>query len=106
MALEDYITAIEAARRLQVHPETVNRLCRQGDLEAQKFHNRWLITRVQEQPPDVWAEWEQSEESPSWMRSAIAEYSASASRWEQVRHVADLELLAEVLGKMMQSVAK
>ena len=45
MALEDYVTAIEAARRLQVHPETVKRLCRQGDLEAQKFHNTWLITR-------------------------------------------------------------
>ena len=45
MALEDYITATEAARRLQVHPETVKRLCRQGDLEAQKFHNTWLITR-------------------------------------------------------------
>ena len=55
---------------------------------------------------DVWAAWAQAEESPSWMRSAIAEYSASASQWEQVRHVADLELLAEVLGKMMESVAE
>ena len=61
---------------------------------------------LKEQPPDVWAEWEQSEASPSWMRSAIAEYSASASRWEQVRHVADLELLAEVLGEMMESGAE
>ena len=32
MTLEDYCTAIEAARRLNVHPETVKRLCRQGDL--------------------------------------------------------------------------
>jgi hypothetical protein len=58
---------------------------------------------LKEQPPDAWA---QAEESPSWMRSAIAEYSASASRWEQVRHVADLELLAEVLGEMMESGAE
>ena len=56
---------------------------------------------LKEQPPDVWAAWAQAEASPSWMRSAIAEYSASASRWEQVRHVADLELPAEVLGEMM-----
>ena len=61
---------------------------------------------LKEQPPDVWAAWAQAEESPSWMRSAIAEYSASASQWEQVRHVADLELLAEVLGEMMQSGAE
>ena len=45
MALEDYVTAIEAARRLRVHPETVKRLCRQGDLAAQKFRNTWLITK-------------------------------------------------------------
>ena len=64
------------------------------------------LRNLKEQPPDVWAAWEQSEASPSWMRSAIAEYSASASRWEQVRHVADLELLAEVLGEMMQSGAE
>ena len=34
---------------------------------------------LKEQPPDVWAE------------------------WEQARHVADLELLAEVPGEMMES---
>ena len=61
---------------------------------------------LKEQPPDVWAAWAQAEASPSWMRSAIAEYSASASRWEQVRHVAGLELLAEVPGKMMESGAE
>ena len=43
MTLEDYLTAIEAAHRLHVHPETVKRLCRQGDLPAQKFRNTWLI---------------------------------------------------------------
>ena len=66
-----------------------------------------LVLRiVKEQPPDVWEAWAQAEESPSWMRSAIAEYAASASRWEQVRHIADLDLLAEVLGKMMEPVAE
>ena len=45
MILDDYLTAIEAARRLKVHPETVKRLCRQGDLPAQKFRNTWLIQR-------------------------------------------------------------
>ena len=64
------------------------------------------IRILKEQQPDVWAAWAQAEESPSWMRSAIAEYPASASRWEQVRHVADLELLAEVLGLIMESVAE
>ena len=43
MTLEDYVTALEAAHRLHVHPETVKRLCRQGDLPAQKLHNTWLI---------------------------------------------------------------
>ena len=54
----------------------------------------------------MWEAWAQAEESPSWMRSAIAEYAASASRWEQVRHIADLDLLAEVLGKMMEPVGE
>ena len=43
MALEDYLTANEAARRLRVHPETIKRLCRQGDLPAEKVRNTWLI---------------------------------------------------------------
>jgi excisionase family DNA binding protein len=43
--LEDYYNAIEAARRLKIHPETVKRLCRQGDLPAIKLHNTWLIKR-------------------------------------------------------------
>ena len=43
MPLDDYLTANQAARRLRVHPETVKRLCRQGDLPAEKLHNTWLI---------------------------------------------------------------
>jgi excisionase family DNA binding protein len=44
MALfEDYLTVIEAGKRLKVHPETVKLLCRQGDLPAVKIRNTWLI---------------------------------------------------------------
>ena len=61
---------------------------------------------LREQPPDVWEEWAQSKHSPMWMRSAIVEYSVSGSRWEQVRHQADLELVEEMLGEMMESGAE
>jgi len=43
--LDDYFNVIEASRRLKVHPETVKRLCRQGDLPATKLHNTWLISK-------------------------------------------------------------
>ncbi|MBI4307389.1 MAG: helix-turn-helix domain-containing protein [Chloroflexi bacterium] len=43
--LTDYVTIIEAARELRLHPETVKRLCRQGDIQAIKFRNAWLIHR-------------------------------------------------------------
>jgi excisionase family DNA binding protein len=43
--LDSYYNAIEASRRLGIHPETVKRLCRQGDLPAVKIHNTWLINR-------------------------------------------------------------
>ena len=43
MPLDDYLTANEAARQLRIHPETLKRLCRQGDLPAEKIHNTWLI---------------------------------------------------------------
>ena len=42
---DNYLNVIEASRRLKVHPETVKRLCRQGDLPANKIHNTWLINR-------------------------------------------------------------
>jgi len=42
---DNYFNVIEASRRLKVHPETVKRLCRQGDLPAIKIHNTWLIAR-------------------------------------------------------------
>ena len=43
--LDSYFNVIEASRCLRVHPETVKRLCRQGDLPAIKIHNTWLISR-------------------------------------------------------------
>lgn len=43
--LDNYFTVIEASHQLRVHPETVKRLCRQGDLPATKIHNTWLISR-------------------------------------------------------------
>ena len=42
---EIYLNVMEAGRILKVHPETVKRLCRQGDLPATKLHNTWLIAR-------------------------------------------------------------
>ncbi len=42
---DNYLTVIEASHRLKVHPETVKRLCRQGDIPANKLHNTWLINR-------------------------------------------------------------
>ena len=59
-----------------------------------------------EQPPDVWEEWAKSPHSPYWMRSAIVEYSVAGSRWEQVRLQAELELVVELLGAMLESGAE
>ncbi len=42
---DNYLNAIEASRVLKIHPETVKRLCRQGDLPATKIHNTWLIAK-------------------------------------------------------------
>jgi len=42
---DHYFNVIEASRQLKVHPETVKRLCRQGDIPAIKIHNTWLINR-------------------------------------------------------------
>ena len=43
--LDGYLNVIEVGRRLNIHPETVKRLCRQGDLPAVKFHNAWLVAK-------------------------------------------------------------
>ncbi|MBI4339269.1 MAG: helix-turn-helix domain-containing protein [Chloroflexi bacterium] len=45
VGLADYLTIIQAAEVLRLHPETVKRLCRQGDIQASKVHNTWLIRK-------------------------------------------------------------
>lgn len=42
-SFEDYLTVHDAAERLNIHPESVRRLIRQGKLPARKFANTWLI---------------------------------------------------------------
>jgi len=42
---DNYFNVIEVGHRLKIHPETVKRLCRQGDLPAMKIHNTWLIAK-------------------------------------------------------------
>ena len=41
--LESYIDVIEASKILDVHPETVKRLIREGKLTATKFGNKWIM---------------------------------------------------------------
>ena len=41
--LSEYVDVVEAASILKVHWETVKRLCREGQIPAQKVHNKWLI---------------------------------------------------------------
>ena len=43
--LENYLDVIEASKILDVHPETVKRLIREGKLPATKFGNKWIMDR-------------------------------------------------------------
>ncbi|MBI2862745.1 MAG: helix-turn-helix domain-containing protein [Chloroflexi bacterium] len=43
--LDQYLDVADAARRLNIHPETVKRMIRMGVLPALKFGNKWLIER-------------------------------------------------------------
>jgi excisionase family DNA binding protein len=40
-----FVDILEASGRLNIHPESVRRLIRQGKLPAYKFANKWLIER-------------------------------------------------------------
>lgn len=42
---ENYVDVIEASKILNVHPETVKRLIRDGKLAATKFGNKWILER-------------------------------------------------------------
>ena len=44
-ALNDFLTATEAATALGVHLQTINRFCRIGKLKGRKVNNGWLLTR-------------------------------------------------------------
>ena len=43
--LENYAGVDEVADRLNIHPESVRRLIRQGKLPAIKFGNKWLVEK-------------------------------------------------------------
>ena len=43
--LETYAGVNEIATRLNIHPESVRRLIRQGKLPAIKFGNKWLVEK-------------------------------------------------------------
>lgn len=44
--LDNYAGVDTVAARLQIHPESVRRLIRQGKLPAIKFGNKWLVEKV------------------------------------------------------------
>jgi excisionase family DNA binding protein len=44
--LDSFVTVADAAKRLNIHPESVRRLIRGGKLPARKFANTWLIERT------------------------------------------------------------
>lgn len=50
----EYLDATQAAERLRIHPESVKRLIRQGQLPGRKFGNKWFITRTE---LDQFASW-------------------------------------------------
>jgi excisionase family DNA binding protein len=40
-----YVGILEAGARLGIHPDTVRRLVRQGEIPAVKFAGKWMIRR-------------------------------------------------------------
>lgn len=44
--LENYAGVAEISKRLNIHPESVRRLIRQGKLPAIKFGNKWLVEKA------------------------------------------------------------
>ena len=45
--LKEFLTTVEAASALNLHPETVKRFCRIGKLQGYKVNNGWLIPRIE-----------------------------------------------------------
>lgn len=44
--LDNYAGVAEVSKRLNIHPESVRRLIRQGKLPAIKFGNKWLVEKA------------------------------------------------------------
>jgi excisionase family DNA binding protein len=44
--IENYAGVNDVAKRLNIHPESVRRLIRQGKLPAIKFGNKWLVEKA------------------------------------------------------------
>lgn len=47
MMLDEFVDVLQASRILRVHPETIRRLIRQGDIPARKVANKWFIAKDQ-----------------------------------------------------------
>ena len=43
----DFLTTLEAASALDLHPGTIKRLCRLGKLKGEKVNNGWLIPKTE-----------------------------------------------------------
>ena len=43
----DFLTTLEAASTLNLHPGTIKRLCRQGKLRGEKVNGGWLISKTE-----------------------------------------------------------
>ena len=43
--LDEYCDVSDVSDRLNIHPESVRRLIRQGKLPAIKFGNKWLVEK-------------------------------------------------------------
>ena len=43
--LDNYAGVLDVSKRLNIHPESVRRLIRQGKLPAIKFGNQWLVDK-------------------------------------------------------------
>ena len=41
----DFLTTVEAASTLDLHPGTIKRLCRLGKLKGEKVNDGWLIPK-------------------------------------------------------------
>ena len=78
MTLDDYATAEQAAERLKIHPETVRRLIRQGDIPATKVWGQYLIYR-----PDL----------ERFAAGYDPNYKAPAAQRRHMRRVALLSLI-------------